>query len=66
MKIEQILLNCVLFDNYNDKFISICKKQGLDPKKHWKKIKSDLENPDVKGYTVNKKGEYIKNKTSER
>ena len=48
--------------NYYGEFAVICKKYDIDPETHWENVLDAMNNPDVEGYTVNKKGETINNK----
>ena len=47
--------------NYYGEFAVICKKYDIDPELHWEKCYDNLMNPEVVGYTVNERGEYVKN-----
>ena len=47
--------------NYYGEFAVICKKYDIDPEKHWENVLDAMMNPDVEGYIVNERGEYVKN-----
>ena len=47
--------------NYYGEFAVICRKYDIDPETTWENVLDNLSNPDVEGYTVNKRGEYVKN-----
>ena len=46
---------------YYQEFLSICAKYDIDPELHWEKCYDNLMNPEVEGFTVNERGEYVKN-----
>ena len=46
---------------YYQEFLSICAKYDIDPETHWENVLDAMMNPDVEGYTVNERGEYVKN-----